>query len=381
MAPMYRRIMAIAAKERLHITRDVRTLAAIFVFPVVQLILFSYALTYDIKYLPTALFDSDQSTASRNLARSFSGSTFFRFDRVVGSEAQEDEALDSGSIKVVIRIPRGFEENLLHGRNAPIQVLVDGSEPNSARLASGYAGAIAQGFQKSFLASLLERKGLRSSQNITPIDLRQRVWYNPNRTSVVYLLPGLIPIIMMSVSVIHTALAIVREKDSGTIEQIMVSPVRGWELIVGKILPYLVLASLDAVFITVVGLVWFGVPLRGSVGLLVLSAALFVLGSIGIGIFISAVSDSMQVASQFAYFVALLPGFLLSGFVFPIASMPVVLQWVSGLVPARYLVVILRGVFLKGTGFRVLWPQLAALVVYDVVAVAMAATALRRRRD
>lgn len=373
------RIIAIARKEFLHIFRDPRIIMSVFGLPLIQLVIFSYALNYDIRNIPTAVHDADNTAVSRQFIESFQSSGYFKIDNRVASTADIDPVLVSGRDKVVVNIPEGFADKIRRGEKAPVQILIDGSEVNAAQTASGYSAAISQFYSSKLVAGYLSRRGVGTSGGVAPIETRTRVWYNPDLRTVNFLLPGLIAIIMMNITIVQTAMSIVREKEFGTIEQLIASPVKRYELMIGKIGPYLFIAVLDIIGITLVGLVLFGVPFRGSIVVMGVASALFVFGSLGLGLIISTVTSSLQTANQMATFVSFLPGFMLSGFFFPIRNMPRALQLASYAVPARYYLVILRGVFLKGTGPQTLWPELIALIIYSTLTVTIAALIFKKK--
>ncbi len=373
------RIFAIGRKEFVHIFRDPRIIMSVFGMPLIQLILFSYALNYDITNIPTAVLDQDKTTTSRQLVQSFSASGYFAIDRTLSTEKQIDDVLTEGADKVIIRVPAGFAKKIAKGGKAPVQVLIDGSDPNTAQTAAGYSAAIAQFWSGKVVAEAFERRGLVAAEGIQPIEPRLRVWYNPDMKSVNFLLPGLIAIIMMNIAIVQTAMAVVREKEYGTIEQLIASPVKRYELMIGKIGPYLGIAIIDIILVSLVGIFLFGVPFRGSIIVMAIASALFIFGSLGLGLIISTMSSSLQTANQMATFLSFLPGFMLSGFVFPIRNMPVVLQWATYLVPARYYLSILRGVFLKGTGPSILWPNILALVIYSTLTIVASALMFKKK--
>jgi ABC-2 type transport system permease protein len=339
--------------------------------------MFGYALTFDIKHITTAVYDHDQSPASRRLIARFSASGYFDIKATPESD-DFSQRLDRGEIKVALIIPSGFGNDLAAGQKVKIQVLVDGSDPTVATVAFGYSAAIVSNYSSLVTAQSLFKKGVVIKEGMPPIKGQVRIWYNPELRSTNFIVPGLLALILMTITTIDTSLAIVREKERGTLENLIVSPIHSWELIIGKIAPYLGIAFLVAILITSVGVVWFGVPIRGSLSLLALCLTVYVAGTLGLGLLISSLTESQRVANLGAFMITMLPGFLLSGFVFPIRSMPFVLQLLTYLVPARYFLVILRGIFLKGIGLGILWPQLLALVIFAVAMLVLASLGLRR---
>ncbi len=370
-------IRPIMRKEFIHILRDPRTLGITLFLPLFQLLMFGYALSLDINHIRTGVYDRDRTAASRRLVENFASSGYFD---IVARPNKTDftQRLDSGNIKVAVVIPQGFERGLKSDGKAKVQVIVDGSDPSFARVGVGYSSMIISRFSTKAMAESLYRNGIVIREGMPPIAAQARVWYNPELRSVNYIVPGLMALIMMTVTTINISVALVREKERGTLENLIISPIKSWELILGKIIPYVIIAFFEAALITGVGTFWFNVPMNGSLLLLFAGLVIYVAGTLGMGLVISAITESQQVASFGAFMSTFLPAFLLSGFVFPIKSMPVALQLVTYLVPARYFLVVIRGIFLKGVGFSVLWPDILALVVFATLMVAIASIRLRR---
>lgn len=373
-----RRILAIARKELLHIVRDKRLLGVILVMPLIQLFLYSYALSFDVKQLPTATLDLDRTTSSRQYLDALSQSNYFKVTDVLGSYSQVDPAFESNTVKVTVVVGAGFGNDIAAGRAGKVQILVDGSDANAAQLGSTYASALSRIFGAKVVVDQLQAKGF-STAAAAGLTSSTRTWYNPEGRSAAYFVPGLIVVLVTMVTVLQTANTLVREKENGTYEQLIVSPIRRIELMVGKIAPWAVIGALDIVIIALVGILVFGIPFRGSVLLLAVSSLLYVVCTLGLGLIVSARANSVDTANQLGALVSFLPTFMLSGFVFPISSMPWVLQGLSYLFPARYFMVITRTVFLKGGSFALLWPQIAALTVFAIVIVVMAASMYRER--
>lgn len=372
------RILAIARKEFIHIRRDPRTIIAVLLLPVLELFLFAYALSFDVKNIPTAVLDQDGSAISRQYVDTFTHSKYFTIVQRLGSMSEVDGVFDRSDARAVVIIAPGFGDEISAGRRGQVAVLLDGSEPNTAQLGQTYATGLSRSFDIQLVVQRASSLGYNTASQggISP---SIRVWYNPEARSAVYLVPGLIVILMMIVTVQQTANTLVRERENGTMEQLVVSPIRRLELMLGKVLPWAVLAVLDMLIISALGLTVFAVPFRGDVVTFAISAFLFVLCCLGIGLFISARASSTEVANQIALILSFLPGFMFSGFVFPLANIPKVLQFVSYLFPARYFMVVTRSVFLKGAGFDVLWPQVAALAIYAVAIVTLSSLMYRRR--
>jgi ABC-2 type transport system permease protein len=378
MSATARRIGAIVTKEFKHLVRDPRTLAAVVILPVIQLLLFAFAISFDVNNVPTIVIDYDQTQTSRDYVRAYDGSTFFTVVAHGTSSAAVDAAFDTNSASVAIIIPAGFEHTISSGGQAQVAVLIDGSEPNSAKIAKAYSVALNQVYNQSMTAEWADQQGLDIS-GIGGLAPRIRTWYNPDQNSTIFLIPGLMAVIIAIVTVQQTAVTLVRERTLGTEEQLRVSPLHRVELMIGKLVPWTLIAFLDVALIVFLGMTLFHVPLRGDPLVLALGAVLFVFASLGMGLLISAVAPSAETANIVALMVAFLPSFLLSGFAFPLSQIPVVLQGLSYLFPARFMVTISRGVFLKGAGFTELWPQLLALAGYATVMVLVAAKLYGRK--
>ena len=372
------RIGAIARKEFIHIRRDPRMLIAVLIVPIVQLLLFSYAISFDVKNVPTVVLDQDMTTASRAYLQAYRSADFFRVQGAVDSLAEIDRVFDRNQARIAVVVPSGFARQLARGEKAQVAVLVDGSEPNAAQIGQAYAVALNQVYGQKVLADWADRQGLDVNQ-FGRLEPRVRTWYNPEKRSADFLIPGLMVVIIMIVTVQQTAVTLVRERDQGTQEQMMVSPMHQWELMVAKLLPWTFLAFVDMVVIALVGIVLYQVPLRGSIPFLAVSGAAFVFAALGLGLIISALAPSLESANIVALMIAFLPAFILSGFAFPLESIPPVLQGISYLFPARYMILISRGVFLKGAGFPELWPQLAMLSAYSVAVIVIASALYGRR--
>jgi ABC-2 type transport system permease protein len=372
------RVLAIARKEFIHIRRDPRIIIGVLVIPVTQLLLFAYAISFDVKNVPTVVLDQDKTAESRAYVETYRSAEFFSVRGSVDNLAQVDSAFDRNIARIAVVVPPGFGRAIARGEKATVAVLVDGSEPNSAQLGQAYAVALNQAYGQKILASWADRQGIDIS-GIGTLEPRIRTWYNPERRSSDFLIPGLMVVIIMIVTVQQTAVTLVRERDQGTQEQMMVSPLHQWELMIGKLLPWTLIAFADMVAITAAGILVFGVPLRGSVPFLVVASGVFVFAALGLGLIISAVAPSLESANITALLISFLPAFILSGFAFPLESIPAVLRGVSYLFPGRYMIVIARGVFLKGAGFSELWSQLAQLAVYSVIVIVIASVLYGRR--
>lgn len=372
------RIGAVVLKEFRHLRRDPRIVAMVLLMPVVQLLLFAYAVSFDVRHVPTVVLDQDRTPASRTYVASYTGGDLFDVTREVSALPEIDTAFENGRARVAVVVPAGFSDALARSEKAPVTVLVDGSETNTGRIASTYANALNAQYAQRLVVSWADRQGMDAGAN-GALEPRLRVWYNPDLRSTVFLVPGLMVVVMLIVTVQQTAVSLVRERDLGTAEQMRVSPLTDPELMLGKLLPWTLLAFVDAVAITLIGVFVFDVPLRGSIPLLAVTTGIFTFAALALGLLVSALAPSLEVANQVALLIAFLPGFLLSGFAFPLDSIPRLLQWISYAFPGRYMVEIARGVFLKGAGLAELWPPLAQMSVYAVVLVTLAVLAQRRR--
>jgi ABC-2 type transport system permease protein len=378
MAASLKRILAVARKEFIHIVRDWRMIVAVLVLPLTQLLLFAYAISFDVRNVPTVTLDLDKTTASRAYLDAYTRTGFFSVAGSVDSLAAIDTVFNRSQARVAIVVERGFGAELAAGGTGAVSVLVDGSEPNSAQLAQTYAVALNQVLGRQALASWVAARGAVGS--VGTVEPRIRMWYNPDRRSADFLIPGLLVVIIMIVTVQQTSVTLVKERENGTLEQLLESPLTHSELILGKITPWALLGFVDMVAITGVALVVFGVPLRGDVAVLTVGVMLFIMCALALGLVISAVAPSIESANIAGLLVSFLPGFMLSGMAFPLASIPVPLQVVSYLFPARYMVEISRGVFLRGAGWGVLYPEVLSLVAYAVVALSIATVLNARRR-
>ena len=352
------RLRRLARKELTQTLRDPRALRVIFVAPILQLIIFGYAVTTDVTNAALVLYDRDHTTLSRELVQELTASGYFRVAETARRADDLAEALDHGRAIVALEIPRGFETALASGQPATVQLLLDGTTSNTATVAQAYAGQIILRFGQQH--SPVAQTAKTAKGEVPGVDLRVRAWYNPNLESRVYNVPGVVGNLMMLMSLLLTTLAVVRERELGTLEQLMVSPLTPAEMIVGKTLPVVGIAMVDLALITTVATLWFHIPLRGSLLLLVLMSLAYVVCGLGIGLLISTVSNTTQEAFM-TMFMFFLPALILSGFFFPVENMPVFFQYLTLVNPVRYYVEAVRAIFLKGAGLAVLWPQLLAL--------------------
>jgi len=372
-----KRILHLVRKELLQLRRDPQMLRIVFIAPLFQLFVFGYAVTTDVKHVATALLDQDRSVQSRELAERFVRSGYFDIVRRPEGPAAVDALLDDGDVQVALVIPTGFAADLAAERTARVQLLIDGSDSMTAGMVAGYAGGVAGEYSARVAAERLERLRARV-QRVPAVEERTRVWYNPELKSVNYMVPGVLSMILFLVTMLLTSMAIVKEREIGTLEQLVVTPITPGELIVGKTLPYIAIGFIDMLLVLALSTFWFRVPIAGSVALLFALATVFIFTSLGLGLFISTISLTQQQAMMTTFFI-MLPSILLSGFMFPIANMPQFIQYVTLLIPLRYFLVIVRGIFLKGNGIAILWPQVAVLLGFGVAILSLAALRFRKR--
>lgn len=361
---MYERIRHMLIKEFIQVFRDPKMKGVIFVMPILQVLVFGYAVTTDVRHVPTAVYDLDNSVVSRELAARFIRSGYFDVVEYADGEDRIGELIDRGKINVALRMNRGFGEDLRGGRIAHLQLIIDGTDSNTAGIVLDYAGKITGEFSEQVLINRFTRlKG--PAQKPGRAELQTRAWFNDNLESRNFYVPGVIAIVVMLITLMLTSMAVVREKEIGTIEQIMVTPITPAEFILGKTVPFALIGFADVIGVTLIGVFWFGAPIRGSLLLLFVATTLYLMTTLSVGLFISTVSQTQQQAMMSTFFFYF-PAVLLSGFMFPIANMPEIVQWLTYLNPLRYFLVIVRGIFLKGVGPGVLWPQMVSLGVMGV---------------
>jgi ABC-2 type transport system permease protein len=372
------RLLAIIRKEFTQILRDPRTLAIILIIPIMQLFLLGYAATSDVRNVPLAVWDQSRSPESRALLDAFRAADYFRIAYEVGSEAELRALIEAGQARAGLIVPPDYSRGLAEG-SAQAAFVLDGSDPTVAATALSAARFIGQAHATRLLEGRLARAGTPVTLQ-PPVEVRTQVWYNPDLVSAYFMIPGVIGMILFAITSILTATAIVRERERGTIEQLIVTPLRSWELVVGKILPYAALAFLDTLVVLAVGHWWFEVPIRGDLGLLVALSGLLLLSGLGIGLFASTIANTQQEA-MLTVWMTLLPSIFLSGFFFPIEAMPRLLQWFSYAVPLRYYLVIIRSLLLKGVGAAAIQSEIVALALFGVLIMGAAALRFRKRLD
>ncbi|OGT99837.1 MAG: hypothetical protein A2079_04415 [Geobacteraceae bacterium GWC2_48_7] len=372
-----RRLTAVAKKEFLHVLRDPRSLMMGIGMPMLLLFLFGYALTLDVNRVPLAVWDQSGSVESRDFISHFSGSRYFDLRINTDNYRSIEQAIDKREAMIALIIPPDFSRRLSMGEAAVVQAIVDGSDPNSATIALGYAEAAASAFSRQVAVNQM----LRAGQNLRmpTLELRPRVWFNTDMVSRNFIFPGLIAVVMMIMAAILTSLSMAREWETGTIEQLIATPLTGPELILGKLAPYFCIGILDLILCILVGEFIFNVPLRGSLWLLTTMSLLFLFGALSFGMLLSIITRNQLLASQLAIVTTVLPAFLLSGFIFPLENMPLPIQTVSHIITARYFVFILRGIYLKDVGIGLLWPEAAFLAAFGVIVMAVAIKKFRKK--
>jgi ABC-2 type transport system permease protein len=374
---MISRIRPILIKELRQIARDKLTLGVLLFIPVFMLIMFGYALNFDVKNISIGIFDGDGNGTSRQFVRKFTTSEYFKLTREASSSKEIDELIQKGTISVGLVIPRDFSKNIEKGITASIQILVDGSNSNTASTVLGYSNSIIASYSKDIL---VRETTLKLNTGISEmIDYRPRVWYNPELKSAKFLIPGLISFILMITTIITISLSIVREKERNTMEQIAVSPVKSSELIIGKAAAYILISLVIAFLIFVAGYFLFDIRIKGSLFLLFVSILIFLTACLGLGLLISTVADTQQIAFMMSVIISMLPSFILSGFVFPIKNMPFVIQIFTYMIPARYFLTILRNIVLKGSGLSAFWGEMAAMIIMSAVLLGVSIARMRKK--
>lgn len=368
-----RKTLAVGRKEFRQIARDRRSLMVLLFVPAFFLLLYGYALSFDVQNIQLAVHDTDRTQASRDVVNAFVESGYFELAADVSSSREYEALIDRGEVRAVLVIPAGFQRDLLTGTRVPVQMIINGDNSNTASTVMGYALRILQTASAPY-----ELRAVAAAGG-APIIVESRVWYNPQLRSALFLIPGLIAYIGMISSVISTSLSVVREKERGTMEQVRMAPIGTGAYIIGKTLPYFVISLTTSVFIVVASMILFGLPMNGSWGLLIVALSLYLVGALGLGLMISTIADSQQVAFQVAVLASFLPTIMLSGFIFPIASMPAPIQAITFLVPARYFIVALRSIVLKGAELSTYWTQLAALAIYAALMLTLASKRLARQ--
>lgn len=376
---MNSRLISIIRKEFIQIIRDKRALAIILIIPIMQLFLLGYAATNDVRNIPLAGYDQCRCAESRSLLDAYRAADYFRLAYSVSSEDEIRTLIESGKARAAIIIPPDYNTRLAKG-DAQAAFILDGSDPTSASTAYSAALLIGQSHSTQLMMENLQRAGVNTERLQQPLEIRTQVWYNPDLISNYFMIPGVIGMILFAITSILTATSVVRERERGTIEQLIVTPIRPWELILGKVTPYVLLALINTFEVLALGHWWFGVPIKGSLTLIVATSGLLLLSGLGIGLFASTMANTQQEA-MLTVWMTLLPSIFLSGFFFPLEAMPAVLRWFSAIIPLRYYLVIIRAVMLKGSGLDSIWMETLALFAFGVVILVAASLRFRKRLD
>ena len=377
---MIERLRQILIKEFIHLFRDRHARFSLIVPPLLQMLIFGYAASYEVNHVSTAVLDFDHSPESREFLERFSASRRFQVRELLQNEAQIPSLLDHRRVALVLQIQPGFAELLRKGQTAPVQVVLDGSDSNSALIAVGYINQIATRFAQDYQLQLADRLRPALATFAPNIELQERPWYNANLESRWFFVPGVIGTLVLVSVMTLTAFAVVREREIGTLEQLMVTPISPAELIVGKTLPFLLVGLANVIVVAIAGTLWFQVPFRGSVFVLLLGTILFLASALGVGLLISTICSTQQQAFSLSFFY-ITPAIMLSGFGYPIASMPTALQWFTNLDALRFYLVVLRGTFIKGIGLEVLWPQMVAMTVLGAATLTLATLCFHKTLD
>jgi len=373
-----RTIRAIMRREFIDVIRDRRSLLLTLLYPICMLVMYGYGIRYDVNNVPLTILDYDHTPESRDLTRQMLSSGYFELVRWARSQADIDWDLMTDASRAAVVIPPRFAAHLRAGEPVSVQALIDGSDSNTATIAQGYLLAMIARYAASVGVRPAPAEPTTAPTSM-PIELKSRIWYNPELKSVNFVVPGMIAVIMMIVGAVMTALSIVKEKERGTIEQILVSPILPLEMMIGKIIPYMIIGFIDLSIIISAGYLIFEVPIKGSLLQLSVLSLLYLASSLGIGVFVSTIADTMQSALLAAFFISLLPSIMLSGFVFPLENMPVAVRFLSYFMPGRYFVTAIRGVYLKGVGLSVLWPEGLMLLGFSVAIVWLSATRFQEK--
>jgi ABC-2 type transport system permease protein len=374
---MFGRVRFLFVKELIQVFRDRRLRITLIFPPIFQLIVFGYAANLDVQHVPIAVRDLDQTVDSRELVSRFGSSKYFDIVAYPENLKEIEALIKKGKITFSMEIPSGFSKKIKKGETVPIQILVDGTESNTALIALGYVSRILSEYSNQVIFNRLNQEGMGRFEEVG-VEVEHRIWFNPNLESRYFYVPGVIASIAFLLPIILTAQAIVREREMGTLEQIMVTPIRPWELILGKTLPFAMIGFLDILLIASIGVFWFKIPFRGDLFILLLGSLLFLTSSVGIGLFISTICSTQQQA-QISTFFFVMPAFILSGFAFPLENMPQWLQYFTYISPLRYFLVIIRGLFLKGVGLEFLWPHMMALALLGGFMITLSSIRFKKR--
>lgn len=374
---MFDRLKAMLIKEFTQILRDPKMRFVIFGVPVVQIVLFGYAVNTDVKHITTAVYDLDKSSTSRELIAQLQRSGYFDITEQIEQPGRVRELMDRGEVRAAVQIDPGFENDIRGGRTAPLQIIVDGTDPNTAGIVLSHAVKIASRFSDQILTQRMVRQGNRMLA-LPQVDLESRAWFNDNLESRNYYVPGVTALMVLITTMMLSSMAVVREKEIGTMEQIIVTPIRRWEFILGKTVPFIIIGYVNLTIVILMARFWFQIPFRGSLLLLFAATGLYLMSTLGFGLFISTISRTQQQAMM-SSFMFTFPAMLLSGFAFPIENMPTAIQYATYINPLRYFLVIIRGIFLKGVGPDILWPQLLGLFILGSIILSFAVQRFRKQ--
>jgi ABC-2 type transport system permease protein len=372
-------ILHIIRKEFIQLRQDRKMFGMSFIAPVFQLIILGYAATFDVKEIPLVVCDFDNSPSSRQLVRNFTSTEYFRVVGYFDKTSEIDNQLDDGHASIAIVIPRGFEKKIGAGQSAPLQVIADGTETSTAGIGLSYASIIVSQYSQNILMETLMKRGTLTMP--ARVSAEFRVWYNPELKSRNFMVPGVLGLLLMVMTMLLTSLAIVKEKELGTLEQLVVTPIKPYQLIIGKLAPFFLIGVVDVILVVFFASLVFSLPVKGGILLLLFLSLIFLMTTLGLGLFISTISRTQQQAMMTAIFFFMLPMMFFSGFVFPIENMPVIIQYVSRIIPLRYYFVIVRGLFLKGVGMNVLWPQALALLIFGSIILSMSVIRFQKKLE
>jgi ABC-2 type transport system permease protein len=373
-------ILHIVKKEFLQFWRDPKMFAMILISPLIQLIFLGYAANFDVNVVHTAIFDQDKTATSRQFIEKFEGSGYFEMDYYVDDYKTLQDLIDNHKIVLGLVIPKDFEKKIELNETAPVQAVIDGSDGNSASISAGYVQLIVSDYSKSVVTNFLNKKGMKI-QPVGNVESKVRVWYNPELKTRNFMVPGIVGLLLMIITLILTSLAIVKEKELGTLEQLIVTPIKSHQLIIGKLIPFALLGFVSEIIVLTAMVFVFDIPVRGSLIFLFFTTSLYILSTLGLGLFVSTISKTQQQAMMLAIFLVMMPMIYLSGFAFPIENMPKIIQYTTYIIPLRYFMVIIRGIILKGVGFADLWLETTILFFLGIAILFLSALRFKKRLD
>jgi ABC-2 type transport system permease protein len=373
-------ILHIIKKEFLQFKRDPKMFGVILIAPIIQLIFLGYAATLDVNIVHTLVYDQDQTVESRKFIESFTSSGFFKIDYYADDYTQLTQKLDKGNIILALVIPKDFSEKIQRRETSPVQAIFNGSDGNTASIAAGYVAKIVQGYAENIVLNTMDKSG-RKILPVGRIEPEIRVWYNPQLLTRHFMVPGIVGLLLSIITLILTSLGIVKEKEIGTLEQLIVTPIKSWQLIIGKLVPFVILGFVAVVIVLTAMTYIFDIPVRGSVPFLFLCSLFYILSTLGLGLFVSTISKTQQQAMMIAIFGIMMPMVYLSGFAFPIENMPKIIQYISYLIPLRYFITIIRGVILKGIGFKELWQEATVLLFMGIAILFLSSLRFRKKLE